>query len=299
MVCTQNQSLYKQLDEQLRRCFQNWASRAQDEWRKLSPPTSVSDVQIEIRSVRIQEHPWGGNTSGTQDPEKGRNNGYERSSRIVEFLPAVEDHLGSSAWLLQLDPSGLLKCIDLMLGGCDDSSDHSGSEASSSVDLHWTSVEDRLVDWLVNPWCKQLANILAPTSVTTRAIIPKSDGVLQDRFPSSMDYGIVDFEVRVHRTAGRSQIMSGMWLVPLKSLAPYLEGLFGKERTGREQHELVAVMARSTLTEEEVRQMEVGDVIATEVDASGSFSLELYGTELFSIQPGVVHGRKAIRIVQQ
>ena len=307
MVCTQNQRLHKQLDEPLHRCFQNWASRAQDEWRKLSPATSVSDVQIEIKSVRFQDHPWGGSTCGPQDPEKGRSNGIERSTRLVEFIRAGESQQGRSAWLLQFDTTGLLRCIDVMLGGCGDPSDvpsgvpsgDTGNEANSPADLHWTSIEDRLVDWLVTPWCKRLVDILAPASAVIRTAISKSDGMLQDRFPSSMDYCIVDFEVRIRETAGRTQINSGMWLVPLKSLAPYLEGVFGKEQTVRQQHELVAVMARSTLTEEDIRQMEVGDVIATEVDASGSFSLELYGTPLFSIQPGVVHGKKAIRIVQQ
>lgn len=298
MVCTQNQRLYKQLEEYLRRCFQNWACHAQDEWRKLSPATSVGSVQIEIKSVRCQEQPGILITDGSQDLEKGWQQGFKRSTRMVEFMPAINIHPSATVALLQLDPSALLRCVDLMLGGYDEPSNASGNETVSSEDVQWTSVEDRIVDWLLMPWCKQLANILASPSVSIRTAIPESVVALHERYPSSVDYFVVDFEVTLREATGQSHVVSGKWSMSSQSLAPYLEAVFGGERTVRQQHELVAVMARSTLTEEDIRQMEVGDVIATEVDANGSFSLELYGTPLFSIEPGVVHGRKAIRIVQ-
>ncbi len=298
MVCTQNQRLYKQLEEYLRRCFQNWACLAQDEWRKLSPATSVSSVQIEIKSVRCQEPPGVVITNSSQDLEKEWKHGFVRSTRMVEFLPAVDIHPSATVWLLQLDPAGLLRCVDLMLGSNDEPGNATGNETVSYGDSQWTSVEDRLVDWLLTPWCKQLANTLASPSLAIRTTILESVVALHERFPSTMDYFVVDFEVKLREATGRSHVVSGKWSLSSQSLAPYLEAVFGGERTVRQRHELVAVMARSTLSEEDIRQMEVGDVIATEVDANGSFSLELYGTALFSIEPGVVHGRKAIRIVQ-
>lgn len=277
MVGKQNQRLHQQLEAYLNRCFRTWAHHAQDDWRGLCSSTTVSSVQIEVGSVRCQERPQGVETN------------HLHSTRVVEL-----NH-GASEFLLQLEPSGLLRCIDLMLG----SGELEHAPAEEGLGQQWTAVEDKLLDWLVVPWCKQLVRVLASDDVAVRTIHMESASELQHRFPSSGIYYVIDLEITLRELNERSHHFRGFWSVSARSLAPYLEAVFGGERTVRQQHELVAVMARSTLTDDDVRQMEVGDVIATEVDADGKFSLELYGTPLFSIEPGVAHGKKAVRIVGQ
>ena len=60
--------------------------------------------------------------------------------------------------------------------------------------------------------------------------------------------------------------------------------------------ELVAVLAEMQLPAREIRDLEVGDVIATDKPVSEPLAVTLDGQPVLQATPGTLDGRKAVRI---
>jgi len=173
-----------------------------------------------------------------------------------------------------------------------------GEEANGV--LSGTSLEQRLVDWFVEPFATCLVESVA-TGIEADAKLRRFVGDVDvDRlFPDADSYFRVGFQMRFRTAIAQVKSVEGELAFTEVALSPFVGCVLGsKGGGGNDRHELVAVMARSTISPEDFAQIEVGDVIATEVDAHGEFGLEYLGNRVCSVVPGLLHGRKAVRVVQ-
>jgi flagellar motor switch protein FliM len=172
------------------------------------------------------------------------------------------------------------------------------AEESSGV-LSGTSLEQRLVDWFLEPFATCLAESVA-AGLDLDANVGRIGGKVEfDRyFPDAESYFRVGFQMRFRTGNAQLKSVDGELAFSDVALSPLIGCVLGCRGGIKDRHELVAVMARSTISPEDFAQIEVGDVIATEVDAHGEFGLEYLGNRVCSVVPGLLHGRKAVRVVQ-
>lgn len=69
------------------------------------------------------------------------------------------------------------------------------------------------------------------------------------------------------------------------------------ELQNKEMH-IVANLVKSTISLEELRDLKVGDIIATEIPVERGVEVEVEGVGAFRGRPGVVHGHRAIEIYE-
>jgi flagellar motor switch protein FliM len=208
-----------------------------------------------------------------------------------------------TTFLIDLSPIIAYPLIDRLLGG--------SSGESFIPQRRMTQIERRLIGQLLATTTGVLSDIWRPVRAldlrfdrvesTPRAVqpVPPEDPVLVARF-----------EVQ---TAGHCGPMSIS--MPWKAIAPIVEDLGGRPvlqsaggftvsasaqrmrgHVGAAQLELTAVLAETSITLEELRQLEVGDVIVTECAAGDPICLHATGRLRLPSVAGQHDGHRAVRL---
>ena len=286
---------HEQLDSHLLLRFQHWAREVQESIRE----RGVKSLELEVLNV-----------SSRQKRQSIRlvASGLIQDSiplgvRLIELpfastrstpVSAVQTASlsKSSRFLLDIPMSGIESALAQTLGG-------EGLAEESSGVLSGTSLEQRLVDWFLEPFATCLAESVA-AGLDLDANVGRIGGKVEfDRyFPDAESYFRVGFQMRFRTGNAQLKSVDGELAFSDVALSPLIGCVLGSRGGLKDRHELVAVMARSTISPEDFAQIEVGDVIATEVDAHGEFGLEYLGNRVCSVVPGLLHGRKAVRVVQ-
>ena len=295
MGSVERSAWHQQLESHLLVRFQHWARRVQECVRE----RGIKSFELEVLNVAS-----GQKRQSIRVVSSGLMQGaVPMGVRVIELFVAQTRSAQTSAvqtasppktsrFLLDIPISGIESALAQTLG-----SEGLGEEANGV--LSGTSLEQRLVDWFVEPFATCLVESLA-TGIEADAKLHRFVGDMDvDRcFPDTDSYFRVGFQMRFRTANAQVKSVEGELAFTEVALSPFIGCVLGSKGGGNDRHELVAVMARSTISPEDFAQIEVGDVIATEVDAHGEFGLEYLGNRVCSVVPGLLHGRKAVRVVQ-
>ena len=286
---------HQQLESHLLARFEHWARRVQECFRE----RGMKSLELEVLAVASRQKRLSVRVVSTGLNEDSVPMGV----RVIE-LPLAHAQSSSvsasqasslpttSRFLLELPISGIESALAQTLGG------EGAGEGSGSV-LLGTSLEQRLVDWFIEPFATCLAECVSvglEVEAKIRRLSGKAD--FERYFPEADLFFRVGFQMRFRMANAQVKSVEGELAFTDDALSPFIGCVFGSKSGVHDRHELVAVMARSTISPEEFSQIEVGDVIATEVDAHGEFGLEFLGNRVCSVVPGLLYGRKAVRVVQ-
>ena len=286
---------HQQLDSHLLLRFQHWAREVQESIRE----RGVKSLELEVLNVASRQK-----RQSIRLVASGLiQDSIPMGVRLIELpfastrstpVSAVQTASlpKSSRFLLDIPMSGIEGALAQTLGG-------EGLAEESSGVLSGTSLEQRLVDWFLEPFATCLAESVA-AGLDLDANVGHIGGKVEfDRyFPDAESYFRVGFQMRFRTGNAQLKSVDGELAFSDVALSPLIGCVLGSRGGVKDRHELVAVMARSTISPEDFAQIEVGDVIATEVDAHGEFGLEYLGNRVCSVVPGLLHGRKAVRVVQ-
>jgi hypothetical protein len=286
---------HEQLDSHLLLRFQHWAREVQESIRE----RGVKSLELEVLNVASRQK-----RQSIRLVASGLiQDSIPMGVRLVELpfastrstpVSAVQTASlpKSSRFLLDIPMSGIESALAQTLGG-------EGLAEESSGVLSGTSLEQRLVDWFLEPFATCLAESVA-AGLDLDANVGRIVGKVEfDRyFPDAESYFRVGVQMRFRTGNAQLKSVDGELAFSDVALSPLIGCVLGSKGELKDRHELVAVMARSTISPEDFAQIEVGDVIATEVDAHGEFGLEYLGNRVCSVVPGLLHGRKAVRVVQ-
>ena len=286
---------HEQLDSHLLLRFQHWAREVQESIRE----RGVKSLELEVLNVASRQK----RQSIRLVAFRLIQDSIPMGVRLIELpfastrstpVSAVQTASlsKSSRFLLDIPMSGIESALAQTLGG-------EGLAEESSGVLSGTSLEQRLVDWFLEPFATCLAESVA-AGLDLDANVGHIGGKVEfDRyFPDAESYFRVGFQMRFRTGNAQLKSVDGELAFSDVALSPLIGCVLGSKGGLKDRHELVAVMARSTISPEDFAQIEVGDVIATEVDAHGEFGLEYLGNRVCSVVPGLLHGRKAVRVVQ-
>jgi hypothetical protein len=286
---------HEQLDSHLLLRFQHWAREVQERIRE----RGVKSLELEVLNVASRQK-----RQSIRLVASGLiQDSIPMGVRLVELpfastrstpVSAVQTASlpKSSRFLLDIPMSGIESALAQTLGG-------EGLAEESSGVLSGTSLEQRLVDWFLEPFATCLAESVA-AGLDLDANVGRIGGKVEfDRyFQDAESYFRVGVQMRFRTGNAQLKSVDGELAFSDVALSPLIGCVLGSKGELKDRHELVAVMARSTISPEDFAQIEVGDVIATEVDAHGEFGLEYLGNRVCSVVPGLLHGRKAVRVVQ-
>lgn len=286
---------HQQLDSHLLLRFQHWAREVQERIRE----RGVKSLELEVLNVASRQK-----RQSIRLVASGLiQDSIPMGVRLIELpfastrstpVSAVQTASlpKSSRFLLDIPMSGIEGALAQTLGG------EGFAEESSGV-LSGTSLEHRLVDWFLEPFATCLAESVAAGLDLDANVGRIGSKVEFDRyFPDAESYFRVGFQLRFRTANAQLKSVDGELAFSDVALSPLIGCVLGSRGGVKDRHELVAVMARSTISPEDFAQIEVGDVIATEVDAHGEFGLEYLGNRVCSVVAGLLHGRKAVRVVQ-
>ena len=286
---------HEQLDSHLLLRFQHWAREVQERIRV----RGVKSLELEVLNVASRQK-----RQSIRLVASGLiQDSIPLGVRLIELpfastrstpVSAVQTASlpKSSRFLLDIPMSGIESALAQTLGG-------EGLAEESSGVLSGTSLEQRLVDWFLEPFAICLAESVAAGLDLDASVVRIGGKVEFDRcFPDAESYLRVGFQMRFRTGNAQLKSVDGELAFSDVALSPLIGCVLGSRGGLKDRHELVAVMARSTISPEDFAQIEVGDVIATEVDAHGEFGLEYLGNRVCSVVPGLLHGRKAVRVVQ-
>jgi flagellar motor switch protein FliM len=202
--------------------------------------------------------------------------------------------------LMDLQSTVLFRMIDRLLGGGQGTGEPAPYRAPTEIEHRLLSrVWDVLLTQIQQSWqdvCELNLQVVQVTDASGPLSIPPHDVVLISRFEITID--------------GSVGLLSLCW--PEKSLTPMAGKLAGQGTadslaTGPggaagepppAKEAIVVTLAETRLTVAELRGLEIGDVIVTD-QAPGAPLVVRVGDEIrFEAQPGVLEGRKAIRVTE-
>jgi flagellar motor switch protein FliM len=224
-----------------------------------------------VRVVDLQELP--DRASGKRDASKG----------LWAF--DVAPHLGE--WQVSIAPDVLLPMIDCMLGG--------GREPAAPLRRPLTDIEVRLADRILKPFISALrAAWEAATKLPLQFVARQAAAVTQ-----KTAFVCVHFELDMAAARGPMQLH-----IPLPTVALLLaqRGAPDGSPSGAvplaaaDTVELVAALSDTQIAPEELANLAIGDVIATDRPASEPIAVTQDGVVKFSARLGASQGRKALEI---
>lgn len=215
---------------------------------------------------------------------------YRDLERRLEGCPCLyrlDDARGSGAWLLELSPAALYPIIDCLLGGGREGAAPASERQPTEIDLRLAArVAKLLIDALVQAWRPVLTLELALERVPHDAR-PLGKQRVETRV------GWLEFEVDVAGAAGSIHL-----LIPSAALEVLSRKRDHSTTTeaARPTVELIACVAETTIDQDELARLAVGDLIATDRSAHEPLAVFQDGALRFHARAGALSGRKAIEV---
>ena len=208
----------------------------------------------------------------------------------------------SACWLVEISPPVFYAMIDRMLGG--------GREPSIVARRPLTDIELRLAARIMRLLLEELQKAWRHVAALELALDRvESNPRLALVAPSQEGVVLVGFDAKIGEVRGALTLC-----IPSGSLAPVASTLGiaatsrggpaasrpapsprDKPQTGQEV-EIVVHLAETTIAAQDLANLRIGDVIATETDTRSPMTVCVDGTAAFLGHPGAIDGRKAIRI---
>jgi flagellar motor switch protein FliM len=211
-------------------------------------------------------------------------------ARRLEGCPCLhrlEDAAGSGMWLLEIAPAVLYPIIDCLLGGGREGAAAADQRPPTEIDLRLGARVARLVaDALAQTWRPVLTLDAAVESV------PRDARPL-DKQRGESRVGWIEFEVDVAGASGAIHL-----LVPSAALAALARQF--ERRSSVEAApptvEILACVAETTIDQDDLARLAIGDLIATDRSASEPIAVLQDGALRFYARAGVLSGRKAVEV---
>jgi flagellar motor switch protein FliM len=214
----------------------------------------------------------------------------------------LEGHL-----ILDLNPSIIFPIVDRLLGGGRDASHEYPNRALTEIELRLVSrITDLAIKGLENAWANICPLGLSVSQVESNPqlvqIVPPNEVVVLVSFEIIMGEirGIMNLCIpfnTIEPLAGK--LSSDTWSTYTKRGADARQRMNLDTVMSRAAVEMTVTLARTSLTTHELRNLCIGDIIMTEKDKSDGLEVMIEGRPLFLAAPGVIKGRKAIRIGTQ
>jgi len=205
--------------------------------------------------------------------------------------------------ILDINPSILYPIIDRMLGG--------GKESGAISRRPLTEIELRLVRKITTKFLAELKraweNVLELNLEVERV---ESNPQLVQIVPPNEVVVLISFELTIGDVRGMMNLC-----VPFNSIERVSNRLTANNwvsysrteataasiaQIGRRLHpaavELVATLARSTISTKDLLELRVGDIITTDKDVEGLMEVNIAGVTKFLASPGAFRGQKAVQI---
>jgi flagellar motor switch protein FliM len=224
---------------------------------------------VRVRVIDIQESQDG--TPGGRDASKG------------VWVYDVGPHLGQ--WQVSIAPDVLLTMIDCMLGG--------GREPAAPLRRPLTDIEIRLADRILKPFLSSLKGSWETATKLPMEFVPRPSAAA----PSKTALVCVQFELDMAAARGSMNLQ-----IPLTTVAL----LLGQRNAADSNHstpssdsntvELVASLGDTPITPDELANLAIGDVIATDRPATEPIAVSQDGVVKFRARLGASQGRKALEI---
>ena len=277
------------------------SSKNLERWfpRLQGPIESIFEPWVPMASQRLSQRlglPVEFSLQGASIEDAGRwASGTESQSESQsDFECQLEFDGIEDPWSLRLDMPSVYRMIDGLLGSTSSEPDGGGV---SMRDIDWRIAKLALED-LVEP-CVGLW--LGGVSGDSDRGVPKARVRLlgdSELVGCRLARVRIEFEIRMSGwgTEGSKSVGHvgrGAWLLPESLLVDHLGRLlFG----GATVADLSAVLATSRIACSELSELEVGDIISTEQNATGRVEVQSSGGLLYRAEAGVFRGQRAIRL---
>ena len=216
-----------------------------------------------------------------------------------DFLP---DPLDSNI-ILDIHPSVLYPIVDRLLGG--------GKEAPQIVRRPLTKIELRLVSRLTDKFLDELGKVWSNVlELDLEVLRVESNPQLVQIVPPNEVVVLISFELSLSDSRGVLNLC-----IPFNSieriggkLSTNSWNAFGRNNSDADTQaaiqkqlktapvELVATLARTTISTGELVELRVGDIITTDHDIRNPLEVAVEGIPKFEASPGSWKGHKAVEI---
>lgn len=180
--------------------------------------------------------------------------------------------------------------LDCLLGG--------GASSSGPAKCPLTEIEQRLIGKIIDPYLNALQTALPDTKAETLSVERMEFGLKEMRVMRPTD----DILVAQVALSGDG-VDAFLSICVTESLCEQLCTPAAKTETSdpaeRTTVELVAQLAETTLSAEELAALAVGDILTTDTDVGQPLTVTLDGAPTFLANLGKVDNKKAIQIVEK
>ncbi len=217
---------------------------------------------------------------------------------ILKAAP-LEGHM-----ILDLNPSIIFPIVDRLLGGGRTAAPTIPRRPLTEIELRLVSrMTDLVIDGLKNAWHNVIDLNLSVTQVESNPqfaqIVPPNEVIVLISFEITLGEirGIMNLCIpynTIEPLAGK--FTANTWSTYTQKQAEPRQVLNLETSVSSAGVELVVYLADTRLTAGEVMNLAVGDVIVTEKDQQAALQVCVEGCPKFEGRPGVLKGRKAVRI---
>ena len=219
------------------------------------------------------------------------------------ITPHQIDGLASGQWMLDVSPRLAFAMVDRMLGG--------EPNPAETIHRELTDIEARLMKRVIDRFLHDLKSSWQKITTIDPVIAePVVRHPIHGRHLAANDRAArVNFAVNVSGVSGKVSL-----LVPLATIE-HLHGQLSEQTccdspmSPTEQTrsaisdqlatapiEVVVNLAHSTIRTDDLLDLSVGDIIATEKESTGALELSIQNVPKFKASPGAFRGKKAVRI---
>ena len=218
----------------------------------------------------------------------------------------LEAHGLDGHFILDLNPAIIYPIVDRLLGGGKRQRTVIPDRPLTEIELRLVSrITDLAVTSLQNAWVNicELKLTLSQTESNPQLVqlVPPNEVVVLLSFEMVMGdaRGVMNLCIPFNTIEPLShKLSSDTWSAYTKKELTDRQKLTLRTGLASASVELVARLAETTLSAGDVSNLAVGDVILTEQDVSRGLTVMVEGRPMFTAQPGLLKGHKAIEIGQ-
>lgn len=207
-------------------------------------------------------------------------------------------------FILDLSPSIIFPIVDRLLGGGKDGNMEYPSRPLTEIELHLVSrITALCIAGLENAWdnvCKlKLAVQQVESNPQLVQIVPPNEVIVLISFELTMGdvRGIMNLCIPFNTIEPMSgKLSSDSWAAYQKKAVDPEQKRQLEKNLRRAPVELVVHLATTQLNAKDLSQLAVGDIILTENDIRQGAKVLVEGRPLFQAFPGVLKGKKAVRM---
>jgi flagellar motor switch protein FliM len=191
-------------------------------------------------------------------------------------------------WLLEMNPAILYPILDRMLGG--------GHETTPPARRPFTQIELRLVSRVTSLFLQELQRAwegIIPLEPSVEKV--ESNPQLLHAVPPNEVVMLARFELVLNQSKGAMNLC-----IPLRSLEGIGNKLLNGDECGSAESgtvvELVACLAETKISGEDLANLRVGDIIATEQAVQAPLAVRIDGAIKYHARAGAFKQHKAVQI---